>query len=93
MKQLKRLDATPSDPYRRARQSRLRHVALSEEAFAELQKSQPDHVVIEDDSLLVAQPYQGAIGLQYAFPNSDQFVRQFPNMFSRLLPAGFGARR
>ena len=87
MKKLKRLDTTPSDPFRRALQSQLRHIALSGEAFNQLQKTQPDHVVIEDAALLAAQPYQGAISLQYAFPNSDQFVRQFPAMFSRLLPA------
>ena len=87
MKPLKRLDTTPRDPYQRALKSRLRHIALSEEAFRELLRSQRDHVVIEDTGLLVAQPYQGAIGLQYAFPDSDQFVRHFPTMFSRLLPA------
>jgi ribosomal protein S18 acetylase RimI-like enzyme len=43
--------------------------------------------VIEDDSLVIAQPYQGAISLQYAFPDSDTFVRHFPTMFGRLLPA------
>ena len=87
MKQLKRLDTIPRDPYRRALRSRLRHIALSEEAFNELRRSQQDHVVIEETGLLIAQPYQGAIGLQYAFPDSDQFVRHFPTMFSRLLPA------
>ena len=87
MKPLKRLDTTPRDPYQRALKSRLRHIALSEEAFNELRRSQRDHVVIEDTGLLVAQPYQGAIGLQYAFPDSDQFARHFPTMFSRLLPA------
>ena len=87
MKPLKRLDTTPRDPYQRALKSRLRHIALSEEAFNELRHSQQDHVVIEETGLLIAQPYQGAIGLQYAFPDSDQFVRHFPTMFSRLLPA------
>ncbi len=87
MKQLKRLDTTPRDPYHRALKSRLRHIALSEEAFNELRRSHGDHVVIEDAGLLIAQPYQGAIALQYAFPHSDQFVRHFPTMFSRLLPA------
>ena len=87
MKQLKRLDTTPRDPYQRALKSRLRHIALTEETFTELKKSQPDHVVLEDGALLIAQPFQGAISLQYAFPNSDQFVRQFPNMVSRILPA------
>ena len=87
MKQLKRLDTIPRDPYRRALRSRLRHIALSEEAFNELRRSQRDHVVIEETGLLIAQPYQGAIGLQYAFPDRDQFVRHFPTMLSRLLPA------
>ncbi len=87
MKQLKRLDTTPRDPYHRALKSRLRHIALSEEAFNELRRSHGDHVVIEDAGLLIAQPYQGAIALQYAFPDRDQFARHFPTMFSRLLPA------
>lgn len=87
MKQLKRLDAIPRDPYRRALKSRLRHIALSEDAFNELRRNQQDHVVIADAGLLIAQPYQGAIGLQYAFPDRDQFARHFPTMFSRLLPA------
>ena len=87
MKRLKRLDTIPRDPYRRALRSRLRHIALSEEAFNELRRSRRDHVVIEETGLLIAQPYQGAIGLQYAFPDRDQFVRHFPTMLSRLLPA------
>ncbi len=87
MKQLKRLDVTPRDPYKRALKQRLRHVALSAEAFEELQRTQPDHVLIEDDGILIAQPYQGMIALQYAFPTSDSFVRLFPDMFKRLLPA------
>ncbi len=87
MKHLRRLDTTPRDPYRRALQSRLRHIALSEDAFNELQRSQQDHVVIEGGGLLVAQPYHGAISLQYAFPDSDKFARHFPAMFIRLLPA------
>ena len=86
MKQLKRLDVTPKDPYKRGLKQRLRHIALSQEAFEELQRTQPDHVLIEDDGLLIAQPYQGMIGLQYAFPNSDSFVRLFADMFARLLP-------
>ncbi len=87
MKQLKRLDVTPRDPYNRGLKQRLRHIALSAEAFEELQRVQPDHVLIEDDGILIAQPYQGMIGLQYAFPNSDCFVRLFPDMFERLLQA------
>lgn len=87
MKQLKRLDVTPRDPYKRALKQHLRHVALSAEAFVELQRTHPDHVLVEDDGLLIAQPYQGMIGLQYAFPNSDSFVRLFADMFARLLPA------
>ena len=87
MKQLKRLDVTPRDPYKRALKQRLRHIALSAEAFEELQRARPDHVLIVDDGMLIAQPYQGMIALQYAFPTSDSFARLFPDMLERLLQA------
>ena len=87
MKQLKRLDVTPRDPYKRALKQRLRHIALSAEAFEELQRARPNHALIVDDGMLIAQPYQGLIALQYAFPTSDSFVRLFPAMFAPLLPA------
>jgi ribosomal protein S18 acetylase RimI-like enzyme len=87
MKQLRRLDVMPKDPYKRALKQPLRHVALSPEAFKDLQSMHADHVLIEDDGILIAQPYQGVIGLQYAFPNSDAFVKTFPPMFARILPA------
>ena len=85
MKPLKRLDVTPRDPYKRALKQRLRHIALSPDAFEELRRSLPGHVLIEDGGMLVAQPYQGMIGLQYAFPGSDQFAKLFPGMFQQLL--------
>ena len=87
MKQLKRLDVTPRDPYKRALKQRLRHIALSAETFQELQRARPDRVLIVDDGILIAQPYQGMIALQYAFPTSDSFTRLFPDMFKRLLQA------
>ncbi len=87
MKQLKRLDVTPKDPYKRALKQRLRHIALTAEAFEELQRARPDHVLIVDDGILIAQSYQGMIALQYAFPTSDSFVRLFPDMFKRLFQA------
>jgi len=87
MKQLRRLDLAPKDPYGRAQKSPLRHIALTRAAFDALQEALPDHIASDTDGVLIAQPYQGAIRLQYAFPNSDAFARNFPALFGRLLPA------
>ena len=88
MKQLKRLDrATPPDPYRRAQRGLIRHLALAESDFRALEGKRPDCVVVDGDAILIGQPRHGRIDLHYSFPNHDAFLRQFPAMLERLLPA------
>jgi mycothiol synthase len=88
MKQPRRLDiATPQDPYRRAQRGLLRHVALSEADFRRMERERPDHIIVEGDAVLIAQPRRHRIDLHYAFPDRDGFARQFPGMLQRLLPA------
>ena len=87
MKQLKRLDTTPQDPYRRALRSGLRSFEMPEDAFRSLERERPERIVREDDALLVAQAINGLLKLHYAFPHSDAFARLFPSMLERLLPS------
>ena len=88
MRQLRRLDApTPNDPFRKAQRGVVRHVALSEQAFRALERERPELIVADGDAVLIGQPYQGALSLQYAFPNRDAFARLFTPLFERLLPA------
>src|SRR3989304_5575264 len=86
MKQLRRLAVeTPKDPYRRAQRGLLRSFELSEAEFRELEGQQADHIVVEGDAVLVAQPRGFQVDLHYAFSDRDAFARQFPGMFQRLL--------
>ena len=88
MKQLKRLDtAMPADIYRRAQRGLIRHLPLPEADFRALEREHPDRIVVDGDALLIGQPRHGRIDLQYSFPNHDAFLRQFPAMLERLLPA------
>lgn len=98
MKQLKRLDAVPQDPYQRARRSLLRHFEMAEDAFRRLERERPDRIVTEGDAMLAASLAYGVFTLNYAFPNRDAFARLFPDMLARMLPvlgqdeAPFGVR-
>ena len=87
MKQLRRLDAVPKDPYRRALKSPLRSVSISEEAFRALEREHPDRIVAEGDSLLIGWADLYVVSLEYGFRDSDAFVAHFPGMLRRLLPA------
>ena len=87
MKQLRRLNAVPKDPYRRALKSPLRSVSISEETFRALEQKHPDRIIIEGDSLLIGQVHHGVVSLEYGFRDSDAFVAHFPGMLRRLLPA------
>ena len=87
MKQLRRLDPVPKDPYRRMLKSPLRSVSISEEAFRTLEREYPGRIIIEGDSILIGQAYPGVVGLKYGFRDSDAFVQHFPAMLQRLLPA------
>ncbi len=87
MKRLRRLDAVPKDPYRRALKSPLRSVSISEEAFRALERERPSRIIIEGDSILIGQAHHGVVSLEYGFRDSDAFVQHFPAMLQRLLPA------
>ncbi|MCH8950461.1 MAG: GNAT family N-acetyltransferase [Chloroflexi bacterium] len=87
MKQLRRLDAVPKDPYRRALKSSLRFISISEEAFRALERERPSRIIIEGDSILIGQAHPGVVSLEYGFRDSDAFVAHFPGMLRRLLPA------
>ena len=60
MKQLRRLDAVPKDPYRRALKSPLRSVSNFVEEFRALEREHPDLIVTEDHSPLIGQVQQVA---------------------------------
>lgn len=87
MKQLRRLDAVPKDPYRRALKSPLRFISISEDAFRALERDHPDRIIIEGDSLLIGWADLYVVSLEYGFRDSDAFVQHFPAMLQRLLPA------
>ena len=87
MKQLRRLDAVPKDPYQRMLKSPLRSVSISEEVFRTLERDQPGRIIIDGDSILIGQTYPGVVGLEYGFRDSDAFVQRFPAMLRLLLPA------
>ena len=87
MKQLRRLNAVPKDPYRRALKSSLRFMSISEEAFHALERERPSRIIIEGDSILIGQAHHGVVSLEYGFRDSDTFVAHFPGMLQRLLPA------
>jgi len=88
MKQLRRLTVeVPKDPYRRGQRGLLRSFELSEAEFRELEREHADHIVVEGEAVLVAQPRGHQIDLHYAFPDRDAFARQFPAMFQRLVAA------
>ncbi len=88
MKQLRRLDvATPSDPYRRAQRCPLRSIFLSEADFHRLERERPECIIVDDQAVLIGQPFRQTIDLQYAFPDRDAFARQFPAMLERFLAA------
>ena len=87
MKQLRRLDAVPKDPYRRMLKSPLRFISCSEEAFRALERERPGLIIIEGDSILIGRAHPGVVSLEYGFRDSDAFVTHFPGMLQRLLPA------
>ncbi len=87
MKQLRRLDAVPKDPYRRMLKSPLRSCSISEEAFRTLERDHPGRIIIDGDSILIGETYPGVVGLKYGFRDSGAFVQRFPTMLQRLLPA------
>lgn len=87
MKQLRRLDAVPKDPYQRALKSPLRDVSISAEAFHALKREHPGRIVAEGDSLLISWADLYVVRLEYGFRDTDAFVQHFPGMLQRLLPA------
>jgi ribosomal protein S18 acetylase RimI-like enzyme len=88
MKQLRRIELTPpTDTYAKAQRGLLRHVAISDAQFRELERRRPGLVSVDGDAVLIGWPASGAINLQYAYPSHDAFAGRFPAMLQRLLPA------
>ena len=86
MKQLRRLDdIDTSDPYRTLMRAPLRHAALPEKRFRELERDRPGLVAVEGRSVLAALPQPRRIDLVYGFPDHDAFARDFPAMLQRVL--------
>ncbi len=91
MKKLRPIEMPkPQDPYRKAQNGLLRHFALSEAEFRELERERPQHLVVEGDSVLACSAHDGlTFRLSYAYPDRDAFARLFPAMLQRLLEADF----
>ncbi|MGB2695790.1 MAG: GNAT family N-acetyltransferase [Dehalococcoidia bacterium] len=93
MKQLKRLDVTPQDTFRKAQRGTLRSMAIPEDDFRALERERPELVVVDGDAVLIGWPCRIAgsslstrrLDLHYAFPDRDTFARQFADMFGKLL--------
>lgn len=88
MKQIKRLTVdAPKDAYGRAQRGLLRSVELSEAEFRALERAHGDHIAVDGEAVLIAQPHGYQIDLHYAFPDRDSFSRQFPPLFARIASA------
>ncbi len=88
MKQFKRLTVdAPQDVYGRAQRGLLRSVELSEAEFREIERAHADHIAVDGEAVLIAQPRGYQIDLHYAFPDRDTFTRQFPSLFDRIASA------
>jgi ribosomal protein S18 acetylase RimI-like enzyme len=88
VKELKRLEPQVThDPFVQAQRGTLRSVTLSEDECRGLASERPGLIVVDDGSVLIAQPRRHRVELHYGFSDRDTFVKRFPAMFRRLLEA------
>ncbi|MEX2160042.1 MAG: GNAT family N-acetyltransferase [Dehalococcoidia bacterium] len=87
MKQIRRIEAKPSDAFRKLEHGALRYLSMSEGEFRELEREREGLIATEGMSVLVGLPRSAALDLQYTFPDRDAFIRDFPEMLQRVARA------
>ena len=87
MKQIRRIEAKPSDTFRKLEHGALRYLSMSEEEFRAVERERAALIASEGASVLVGLPRSAALDLQYAFPDRDAFIHYFPAMLRRVARA------
>jgi ribosomal-protein-alanine N-acetyltransferase len=88
VRQLRRLEAPEAtDTYSRLQQGALRHSEITKDAAGQIEQEHPELIAFDNANIVVAQPNGTFVLLHYAFANRDTFVRSFPALFDRIVPA------